>query len=288
MKYYFWTFIFSLFLFNYACGQTGDFDSYGKNPSAGAYVVINNIQMYYEQYGQGEPLILIHGNGGSINAMRRQIDFFKDKYHVIVADSRGHGKSEFNTDSLTYSQMTNDWLLLAEHLNLDSFNVIGWSDGGIIGLKMAIEQPRKMKKLITMGANIRPDSTAVYSWALEEVKTLRSKINYKIASADQTQDWQLQKQLLDLLIEQPQIARNDLSKIEAPVLVMAGDKDIIREEHSVEIFQNLKRSQLCILPGSTHSAPLSNHALFNQIVLDFLSNPFRRPESNPNLQKIKN
>lgn len=280
MKYFSTFLLLPLLLLNNACGQTGTDTSYGNNATVGAYANFNNFKMYYEQYGEGEPLFLIHGNGGSIRSMRRQIDFFRDKYHVIVADSRGHGKSDLKTDSLNYSQMAKDWLMLAEYLKLDSVNVLGWSDGGIIGLKMAIDQPEKVKKLITMGANIRPDSTAVYQWAIEKVRDHNRTINFKIASADQTQDWNLQKQQLDLLIEQPDIDHHDLAQIKAAVLIMAGDKDIIREQHSVEIFQNLKRAQLCILPGSTHSAPLSNHVHFNQVAWRFLNEPFKRPESN--------
>jgi pimeloyl-ACP methyl ester carboxylesterase len=109
---------------------------YGDNPEAGKYVKVNGINLYYESYGEGKPLMLIHGNGGSIINMGYQIEYFSTKYKVIIPDCRGRGKSEMNTDSLTYDLITADLVALLESLNIDSCNIIGWSDGGIIGLLM--------------------------------------------------------------------------------------------------------------------------------------------------------
>lgn len=252
---------------------------YGNNETVGKYVNINDAKIYYEEYGKGEPMLLIHGNGASINAMGNQIDYFKTKYRVIVADSRGHGNSELKTDSLTYIQMAKDYAGLVNHLKLDSLNIIGWSDGGIIGLLLGIHHPSKVKKIVTMGANLRPDSNAVYSWAVNEVRKQRQIVKSKIEESDTTKDWELQNQLLSLLGDQPNISFSDLSKIISPVLIMSGDKDIIREEHTVKIYQNIPNAQLCIMPGETHFTPASNPELFNSIVEKFIVNPFTRPNS---------
>lgn len=257
-----------------------EFDTlYGNNEAIGKYAEVNGAKLYYEEYGTGLPLFLIHGNGGDIKSMGHQIDYFKTKYRVIVADSRGHGKSELKTDSLTYVQITDDWAMLATQLNLDSLNIIGWSDGGIVGLLLGIHHPKKVKNLVTMGANLRPDTTAVYSWAVNWVNQTKSQVEAKIKEKDTSQDWALLMVHLNMLGNQPNISHADLAKISAPVLIVAGDKDIIREEHSVEIYQNLSKAQLCILPGETHFTPATNPALFNQIADDFISKPFKRPDS---------
>lgn len=253
---------------------------YGDNKAVGKYAVINGAKIYYEEYGKGEPMFLIHGNGGDIKSMGNQIDYFKTKYRVIIADNRGQGKSELKTDSLTYDQITSDWEGLASYLKLDSLSVVGWSDGGIIGLKMGISSKSKIKKIVAMGANLRPDSTAVNSWAVKELVKIREMITSKIKEKDTSENWNLQKQLLGLLADQPNISTKDLSKIKAKVLIIAGDKDIIKNEHSVEIFENIPNAQLCILPGETHFAPASNAEVFNAIVNKFLSEPFKRPDSN--------
>jgi len=257
-----------------------DFDTpYGNNKSVGKYAEINGARLYYEEYGEGDPLLLIHGNGGSINWMGNQIEYFKKKYRVIIADSRGQGKSELKTDSLTYNQIAKDWEGLAKHLKLDSLSIIGWSDGGIVGLKMGINNNIRIKKIVSMAANIRPDSTAVYPWVIEAIKKEFRVIKSKIKEEDTAQNWNLKKQLLDLTRVQPNIPTSDLSKIEAKVLIVAGDEDGIKSEHSIEIYKHLQKAQLCIMPGETHFTPSSNPKLFNSIADKFLSEPFKRPKS---------
>ena len=221
---------------------------YGNNETVGKQVEINGAKIYYEEYGKGEPLLLIHGNGGSIESMGNQIDYFKTKYRVVIADNRGQGKSELKTDSLTYAQITRDWDGLVNYLKLDSISIVGWSDGGIIGLEMGVSGKSKIKKIVAMGANLRADSTAVNSWAINNVMKERVLVESKIKEKDSTRDWKLQKQLLGLLGDQPNIPIKDLSKIKAKVLIIAGDEDIIRSKHSLEMYENIPKAQLCIMP----------------------------------------
>jgi len=253
---------------------------YGNNEKVGKHITINEANIYYEEYGKGEPLLLIHGNNGSIKSMENQIDYFKNKYRVIVADNRGQGKSELKTDSLTYDQVSKDWDEIVNYLRLDSINIVGWSDGGIIGLKMGISGKSKIKKIVAMGANLRPDSTAVHSWAIKHDLNSLNMIKSKIQEKDTTQNWDLQKQLLEILLTQPNIPIKDLSKIKAKVLIMSGDEDITKNRHSLEMYENIPKSQLCIMPGETHYTPVLNPKLFNDIVERFLSEPFKRPYSN--------
>ena len=253
---------------------------YGNNESIGKYTRINGANIYYEEYGNGKPLLLIHGNSGDITSMDNQIEYFKKKYRVIVADSRGHGKSELKTDSLTYTQMAKDWEGLVNHLKLDSVNIIGWSDGGIIGLMMGIAAKGNIGKIVTMGANLRPDTTAVHPYAINEAKNIMGFIEFKIQAKDTLKPWKLGKQVIGLLLNQPTIDTAELSKIKANVLVMAGDRDVIKNEHTVEIFENIPNAHLCIMPGETHFTPKENPGLFNRIADEFLSKPFTRPDSN--------
>jgi pimeloyl-ACP methyl ester carboxylesterase len=260
--------------------MNNEFDTpYGENETVGNYITIDGAKIYYEEYGKGAPLLLIHGNNGSIKSMGNQIDYFKTKYRVIIADNRGHGKSELKTDSLTYVQITRDWETIVNYLKLDSINIIGWSDGGIIGLKMGISGKSKIKKMVAMGANLRPDSTAVNSWAVNYLLKSREMVELKIQEDDTTQNWNSQKQRLGLLGDQPNIPIKDLSKIKAKVLIMAGDEDIILTKHTLDIYENIPKAQLCIMPGETHFAPASNPELFNEIVHRFLTSPFNRPDS---------
>ncbi len=257
-----------------------DFEiQYGDNSKVGKYLKVNGINLYYETYGEGTPLILIHGNGGTIKNMGYQIEYFSDKYKVIIPDCRGRGKSELNTDSLTFEQITNDLILLLDNLGIDSCDVIGWSDGGIIGLLMGMNYPDRTKKIIAMGANLWHDSTALYPWVIEWIKTSRQEAVQMMRNNDASEDWKIVYQRMALMDDQPNIALTDLQSIKSPVLIIAGDKDMIREEHSVLIYQNIPKSQLWIIPAGTHFAPVNQHELFNETVNRFLREPFIRPDS---------
>lgn len=231
-------------------------------------------------YGEGEPLLLIHGNSGSITSMEHQIDFFKDNYQVVVIDNRGHGKSELQTDSLTYDQITADYEALLSKLQLNSINIVGWSDGGIVALQLGISGKTPVKKLVAMSANLRPDSTAVHEWAIHHDEGTLKDIKAKIKQNDTTENWDLQKQLLEILLIQPNIPTEELAKVKAAVLILAGDEDITKNRHTLERYEALPKAQLCIMPGETHYTPVSNPELFNSIVDRFLPEPFKRSYSN--------
>jgi pimeloyl-ACP methyl ester carboxylesterase len=256
-----------------------DQPSYGDNPQAGHFAEVNGIRMYYETYGQGQPLLVIHGNGQSIAAMHFQIEHFAPHYRVIAADTRGHGKSGLGTDHLNYEQMMEDYNALLDSLQVTGANVIGWSDGGILSLLLAIHHPDKVNKVAIMGANLRPDTSAVNDWTPELLEPVSKAVDEMLSKGDTSQDWALNRQLLDLLMQQPDIPLASLQQIQAPVLVMAGDKDIIRTSHTVEIFENLPHAHLAILPGSTHWAPETDPVEFNALVERFFATPFTRPES---------
>ena len=134
---------------------------YGHNKQAGKFYDIRGFKMYAEVYGQGAPLLIIHGNGGSIRDFIYQIPYFEKKYKVIVADSRAQGYSTDSGDSLTYEMMADDYAALLDAMKIDSAYVIGWSDGGINALLLAIRHPQKVKKLASTGAKLVPDTTAV-------------------------------------------------------------------------------------------------------------------------------
>ena len=252
---------------------------YGNNTAVGKYATVNGIKMYYEVYGTGAPMVLVHGNGGSVASMANQIEYFKTKYKIIVADSRAQGKSGDSKGRLTYEQITDDWAALLDQLHIDSAYFIGWSDGGIESLLMAIRHPEKVKMMAIMGANLQPDSSAVYPWAVKWVKNTAAIIDSMIAKKDTTQNYAQGKKLFDLLGKQPNISLADVHKIQAPTLVMGGDKDVIKEAHTLQIYQNIKKSWLCIFPGGTHMMPETDPELFNATVDRFFSKPYYRPDT---------
>jgi len=240
----------------HALGQQVD---YGNNPQAGNYAEVNGIKLYYEEYGSGEPLLLLHGNGGSIDAFRFQIPFFEKHYHVIAVDSRLQGRSGGFADSLSYRQMADDFNGLLDYLKVDSAFVLGWSDGGINGILLAMNYPDKVKRLAVSGANVVPDSTALPVAVLREMQAVVD--NPSSSPRDVT--------LNRMMVEQPQIPFRELKKIQCPVLVMAGDHDLIKTAHTVKIFESIPKASLCIFPDSHHGVCQQHPDLFNETVLQF-------------------
>lgn len=249
--------------------------TYGKNNEAGKFYNVRGFKMYAETYGSGQPLLIIHGNGGSINNFLYQIPYFSKKYKVIIADSRAQGASKDEGDSLSYEMMADDYAALLDQMKVDSAFVIGWSDGGINGLLLAIRHPEKVKKLAVTGANLWPDTTAVFNdveqMVLPEYNSAKAMTN---RNPQQKNGWKL----LRLLIEQPNIPLTDLHKISVPTLVIGGDHDVIKPEHTLLIAQNIPNSYLWILPNSGHSTPIIYKDDFNKQIDDFFSKPFRKTD----------
>lgn len=252
---------------------------YGNNTAAGKYVRINDIQLYYETYGdpKKQPLLLIHGNGGSVKMGGCQIEYFKEDYFVIIADSRYQGKSGNGLQELTYRLMANDYYQLLNYLKLDSVHIIGQSDGAIIGLLLAIEYPAKVKKLVASAPNLRPDSTALYQWNIADVQRDLQKANAKINNGDTSIQTTREKVLLELMLQHPHITLEELHTIHAPVLLVFGDSDYMPFSHVMEIYNNLPKANLLIMPGAGHRSYRLEPALFNTFSKRFFDHPFQKP-----------
>lgn len=229
---------------------------YGKNSAAGHYASINGIQLYYEMYGSGKPLLMLHGNGGAIDAFSNQIPFFEKHFRVIAVDSRLQGKSGGDDDTLSYDMMAGDFCALLDFLKIDSAYVLGWSDGGINALIMAMQCPEKVKAIAISGANVVPDTSAFDSSLIKEMIAV---VNRKDATA-------VERTLNRMMLYQPNIANKELGKIGCPALVMAGDHDLIRAEHTLKIYQSLPHAELCIFPDSEHGVCQQHPEMFNETV----------------------
>lgn len=251
-----------------------DTTMYGRNEAVEKYVNIRGFNMYYETYGEGEPLLIIHGNGGSINNFLYQIPYFSKNYKVILADSRAQGKSIDTKDSLSYEMMADDLNALLDSLHTDSCYVIGWSDGGINGLLLAMRHPGKVKKLAVTGANLTPDTTAVdpfvYNWAMN--------YNAQLTNMKQTDSVKAMRKLTHLLSYEPHISVAQLGKIQCPTLVIGGDHDVLLPKHTLLIAESIPKSYLWILPNSGHSTPVFYKDQFNEVVGDFFKKPYRKIE----------
>ncbi len=229
----------------------------------GKYVDVNGVKLYYEIYGEGEPLLMIHGNGGSFVCFENQVAEFSKHFKVVLVDCRGRGNSSYQIGvELTFDLQVEDINIFIDKLNIKNTNILGWSDGGIIGLLLAIKHPEKVNKLIASGANIFPDG------ALHQ-EELEKWIN-DLENNNKNHENDLAIDLNNLDFKYPNLKYSDLYVIKSKTLIIAGDHDEIKGEHTLKIYESIPNAQLAILPNSSHSALIENSKLFNEIVLRFL------------------
>ncbi len=249
-----------------------DTTQYGRNEHAGRYVTLRGFNMYYEIYGHGDPLLMIHGNGGSISSFMYQIPYFSKKYTVIAVDSRAQGKSADTRDTLSFEMMADDFSALLDVLHLDSCYVLGWSDGGINGLLLAIRHPEKVRKLAITGANLWPDSTAIRAAdVLGEISYLDA-----LMKMPPTPEVVNARKLVRLDVLQPHITDEQLQEIHCPALIIGGDHDLILPQHTMYIAQAIPEAYLWILPNSSHSTLMDYTEEFNETVDDFFQSRLNR------------
>ncbi|WP_428328946.1 alpha/beta fold hydrolase [Mucilaginibacter sp.] len=242
--------------------------NYGSNAAVGKYYNIRGFKMYCEVYGQGKPLLMIHGNGGSINNFAKIIPYFAKKYKVIVADSRAQGRSADSKDPLSFEMMADDYAVLLDTMHISKAYIIGWSDGGINALLIAMRHPQKVIKLASTGANLWPDSTALIPSLWKDMQKQYAASKNKVwETAKEKNAWKIF--LLDYL--QPNIPLSALKAIKCPSLIICGDHDLIPIEHTVLIYQHIAKANLWVVPNSGHGTLIEHTDDFDRNVNEFFT-----------------
>lgn len=259
--------------------------NYGSNPPAGNYVNVNDIKVYYEIYGEGEPLLLLHGNSGSIENFTFQIPELSKHFKVIAVDSRAQGRTTDSDQEITYALMASDMAELIDKLKLGKVNIVGWSDGGNIGLELAFAHPEKVLKVVTFGANythenwMTPPNSVVMAPGdplIQKSSELMQKYSTSLIrlSPDTLKIPIIKKKLENLIEKYPNFTPEMLKNIDVPFLIVAGDHDVIRFDQTIALFTNLPQSQLFIVPHASHLAPAEYPELINSAVTRFIKTPY--------------
>ena len=243
--------------------------NYGDNSVASGTVKLKDASLYYETYGSGQPLLLIHGDNQSIEAFSKQIPELSRHYKVIAVDSRGQGKStDLTTAPLTYEKFADDMKQLLDSLRIKKTDVLGWSDGGITGLLMAMNYPSYINKLAITGSNLESTSQAIDSKVLKAVSA-----DLEVLKKDTTARGVMKTRLFTMMLNEPHISSESLKSIKAPVLVMAGEHDLVLEKHTKLIAESIPNSKLYIFKGASHYVPVEKIDEFNEIVNSFFKAP---------------
>lgn len=223
-----------------------------------------DIHLNYYETGFGDPLILLHGNGEDMTYFRNQVSCFAEHFRVIAVDSRGHGRTPRGNAPFTIRQFAEDLRGFMDEREIEWAHILGFSDGGNVAMCFALKYPERVGKLILNGANLYPSGVKL---AFQIPTTL--EYYYLKLFAGKNPELRSQEELLGLMVHDPYIKPKELRRLNMPTLVVAGERDLIRESHTKLIHRNLPNSSLAILPGD-HGVAALNPEAFNAVVLDFL------------------
>ena len=247
-----------------------------SSPKAKAtgYASVNGAEIYYTIHGSGEPLILLHGGLGNTEYWGGQIAAFSAKYKVINIASRGHGRSTRDDQAYSYHLMASDVLAVMDILSIKKASIVGWSDGGNIGIDLAINNPDRLIKLFAFGANFNPSGVkpTVETDATFGAYVERAAADYSRLSKTPKQFDAFVAQISEMWAKQPNFTPEQLKSIRVPVAVSDGEYDeAIDYEHTKQMASLIPGSTLIIMPKLSHFAMWQDPETFNDTVLEYLS-----------------
>jgi pimeloyl-ACP methyl ester carboxylesterase len=252
------------------------------------YLNINGVELYSEVDGEGEPVLLLHGGFCSLESLRAQSDALVPRYRVHAFERPGHGRSADIAEEFSYARGLADTIAYLDANALESVHVIGYSDGAILALLLALEHPERVRSVVAISANLDPsafDRSAAHerlslspgapaattgAGASEERPDLE-RLHYDRLSPDGPEHAEVVlEKLFRLWTSEPNIDPARLAAIAAPTLVIAGDRDSIRPDHSLLIAASIPGARLCIVPGASHGLLAEQPRLISLVIGDFL------------------
>lgn len=264
------------------------------------YVQLGEVETWYETWSpdadaggaEAEPLVLLHGGMSDGSAWGANAPAFAERYRVFAPDRRGHGKTPDLDAPFGYDAMAGETIAFMEEVVRSPAHVVGWSDGGNVGLLVALRRPDLVRRLVLVGANFHHDGLMPeldLSDGPDAPEAQMLKMMYEVVAVDPGHWLTFFEKTARLWAEEPTLAVEDLKGVESPTLVLVGDDDGIYWEHTLALYQGIADSQLAVMPGTSHICALEKPALFNELVLAFLGEtgppttlaPIRRAHPHP-------
>jgi pimeloyl-ACP methyl ester carboxylesterase len=242
-------------------------------PRESGMAPVNDIQMYYAVYGDGPPVLLIHGGLGHADNWGLQIPALAENHKVIVADSRGHGRSTRSTQPFSYALMADDYRALLDFLKIDKVALVGWSDGGIIGLDIAIRHPERLSRLFAFAANFTTSGTMdVANSPTFNAYLVRAREDYAGLSPTPGKFDAFVSQISRMWTSEPKYSKDQLRVITVPTTIFVGEHDeAIKPEHTREMAELIPGAGLVIMKAASHFAMWQKPGEFNATVREFLA-----------------
>lgn len=259
----------------------------------GEYADLPGVRTWYETEGTGDPLVLLHGGFCTNDTWGAQRADLAAAHRVYLPERRAHGHTADVAGPLTYQDMADDTVAFLEEVVGGPAHLVGWSDGGVVALIVAGDRPDLVRKVVAIGANFRPGPECFVEPSMLDAMTPSGpdlaffRELYGPVSPDGAGHWPVvAEKVIDMWRTQPALTAEDLARVGAPTLVMAGDDDLMTLEHTTALYRAIPDAELAVVPGASHLVPLEKPALVNRLILDHLAQeavetmmPIRRAET---------
>jgi pimeloyl-ACP methyl ester carboxylesterase len=236
---------------------------------------VNGISLYYEIYGAGPPVLVLHGAGAFLETMHPFIRALSATHTVIAVDSRAQGRSTDAAGPITYALMGDDMVKLLDALKYKQADVVGWSDGGIVGLDMAMKHPDRVRRLVAIGANYDVDGVDPKAFDPAGLAQEEAEVRpfYRAAAPDPSHFDAMMKKIETMITTQPHYTPAQLHQIHTPVLVVAGEHDLIFRAHTDALAHAIPGAKEVIVKGASHFGPLEQPDVYDALAVGFLKAP---------------
>lgn len=230
------------------------------------FVEAAGARLHYEEHGDGEPLVLLHGNSENLGYFAKQIPVFAERYRVLALDTRAHGESTRGDGPLDFARLSDDVCAVLDAVGIVSAHLLGYSDGGNTALTLALRDPGRVRSLIVNGANLDPHGLGARFRVPATVAWLASGVIAPLSAKVHRQ-----RELLELMVRHPHIPVDELASITVPTLVIVGERDAIPRRHTELIARSIPGAELMYVPDAGHACAEQRPDVFNAAVLDFLA-----------------
>ncbi|MEU4142786.1 alpha/beta fold hydrolase [Streptomyces parvulus] len=244
----------------------------------GDYADLPGVRTWYETEGTGDPLVLLHGGFCTNETWGAQRADLAAAHRVLLPERRAHGHTPDVAGPLTYQDMADDTAAFLETVVGGPAHLVGWSDGGVVALLVALARPDLVRRVVVVGATFRPAGESFAEPGMLDAMTPGSpdmeffREMYEPVSPDGAGHWPVvAAKVLDMWRTQPTLTEPELGRVTAPVLVVSGDDDLMTLEHTTALYRALPDARLAVLPGASHLVPLEKPALLNGLILDHLA-----------------
>ena len=261
----------------------------------GDYVDLAGIRTWYDEDGAGPPLVLLHGGLVTNESWFAQLPVLSKDWHVFLPERRGHGRTPDVDGPFSFDDMAKDTINFVESVVGGPAAFVGWSDGGTVGLLVAIARPDLVTKLVVVGSNFDTEGLAmdvnemVAGMSPDDPDIAPLRETYAAVSPDGPEHWPVVfEKIASKWTKEPHISKDDLAKIAAPTLILSGDDDLVSLRHSAELYESIPDAALGVIPFSSHGVLMEKPDIVNPMIVDFLKAdpaptmmPIRRRPSDP-------